>query len=99
MHGGNMLSLASWRQIEPRLRAQIADALVAQTALLEEHPDLQSEEREDAEKESLRAQRATLTTLLSNGLISEQVYEELVAEVDAAISQVEETSEKAQQAT
>jgi CPA1 family monovalent cation:H+ antiporter len=99
MHGGNMLSLATFRQIEPQLKKQIADALAAQTALLDEHPGLQSEELEDAEMESLRAQRATLTTLLSNGFISEQVYEELVAEIDAAISQAAESSQKSRQAT
>ncbi|MGI9035916.1 MAG: cation:proton antiporter, partial [Pyrinomonadaceae bacterium] len=86
MHDNNMLSLTTWQEIEIRLEKQVAEAHNAQTALLEEHPDLRLEEREDAEMEGLRAQRATLTTMLSNGIISEQVHEELVEEVDAAIA-------------
>ncbi len=51
LHHENMLSPATWQQIEPQIRKQIADALASQTALLEEHPDLQFEERIDAERE------------------------------------------------
>lgn len=86
MHDNNMLSLTTWEELEPELQKQIADANAAQTALLAEHPDLQLEEREDAEMEGLRAQRAALTTMLSNGLISEQVHEELIQEVDSALA-------------
>jgi len=88
MHGDSMLSLATFQEIEPKLREQVTEALAAQAALLEEHPGLQLDEREDAELEGLRAQRATLSTMLSNGMISEQVYEELIEEVDADISSV-----------
>ncbi len=89
MHGTSMLSLATLEQIEPKLREQVATALRDQTSLLQEHPNLQAEEQEDAELESLRAQRAALSTMLSNGMISEQVYDELVEEVDTAISQID----------
>ncbi len=87
MHKSNMLSLTTFEGLEPELQKQVADANKAQTALLEKHPDLQTEEREDAILEGLRAQRAALTTMLSNGMISEAVYEELVGEVDGQISQ------------
>ncbi len=86
MHTGNTLSLTTWEAIEPELQMQVADANAAQTALLEEHPDLQTEEREDAILEGLRAQRAALTTMLSNGMISDAVYEELIEEVDKSIA-------------
>ncbi len=86
MHGNNMLSLTTFQEIEPELRKQVAEANAAQTALLEEHPDLQTEEREDAILEGLRAQRAALAQMLSGGMISEQVYEELIEEVDKSIS-------------
>jgi CPA1 family monovalent cation:H+ antiporter len=87
MHTGNTLSLTTWEEIEPELRKQVADANAAQTALLEEHPDLQTEEREDAILEGLRAQRAALAQMLSSGMISDAVYEELIEEVDGRISQ------------
>ncbi len=93
MHTGNMLSLTTWEEIEPELRKQVADANDAQTALLEEHPDLQTEEREDAILEGLRAQRAALTTMLSNGMISDAVYEELIEEVDKSIARAHRAAE------
>ncbi len=93
MHEGNTLSLTTWEEIEPELRKQVADANAAQTALLEEHPDLQTEEREDAILEGLRAQRAALAQMLSSGMISDAVYEELVGEVDGQISQAHRAAE------
>lgn len=86
MHRGNLLSLITWQKIEPELRKQVEDGLAGQAALLKQHPELQFEEEFDAMRESLNAQRAALTTMLSNGLISEAVHEELVAEIDEATS-------------
>jgi hypothetical protein len=86
MHHANLLSLATWKKIEPELRKQVADALKAQTELLDEHSGLQAEEHEDAKLEGLRAQRAALATMLSNGLLSDAVFEELVTEVDESIA-------------
>jgi len=64
---------------------QIQKSLDAQYELLREQPSLKAEELDDARREGLRAGRARLTTLLSDGIISEHVYEELVAEIDAAL--------------
>lgn len=86
LHAANMLSLTTWQQIEPALKKDVSEALAAQTTLMEEHSGLQAEEREDAEMEGLHASRSTLTSMVSNGLISEQIYEELVEEIDAKIS-------------
>jgi hypothetical protein len=64
---------------------RIAQALDAQRELLQAHPTLQVEEHEDAWREGLRAQRAMLAALLRDSVISEEVYEELVTEGDAAL--------------
>ncbi|MEP6705487.1 MAG: Na+/H+ antiporter, partial [Acidobacteriota bacterium] len=94
MHERSMLSLTTWTEIEPELRKQVADAILAQTSLLEVHPDLQSEEWEDAILEGLRAHRAALNQMLSNGMISEQVYEELIEEVDQSIADSHRTAKE-----
>ena len=91
MYRANLFSLTTWQNLEPELKKQVGDALLAQNDLLKQHPNLQSEEREDARREVLNAQRAALTTMLSGGLISEAVYEELVAEVDEAIARLPQT--------
>ncbi len=101
MYLGNLFSLTIWQELEPELQKQIADALESQNELLKTHPELQSEEREDAQRESLNAQRAALAKMLSGGLISDVIYDELVTEVDqtiASLSEHESTSEKTPEA-
>ena len=88
-----MVTAATFEPLVHELEAEVQVQLAAQLELLREHPSLQEEEREDARREGLRAGRAMLATLMNDGAISEFVYEELVAEVDAALegnSEVEE---------
>jgi CPA1 family monovalent cation:H+ antiporter len=80
-----LISAATWERLSPRLDNQVQAHLEAQQTLLRDQPALQAEELEEARQEGLRAQRAMLATLLSDGLISDQVYEELVTEVDMAL--------------
>lgn len=82
-----MLTTPTWEQLSPGLEAQIATARDAQRDLLREHPALRDAEVDDARREGLRAQRATLAALHSSGTISEPIYEELVTEVDAALNE------------
>ena len=79
------ISEPTWQQIAPDLERQIQVHLDAQHELLGQHPVLQAEELEDAKREGLRTQRATLATLLRDGVISERTYEELITEIDAAL--------------
>ncbi|MGI8554780.1 MAG: Na+/H+ antiporter [Pyrinomonadaceae bacterium] len=88
MYEGNLFSLTLWQQIEPELQKQVGNALAAQNELLEKHPELQCEEREDAQRERLNAQRAAFGKMLSSGLISDTVYDELVTEVDEEIARL-----------
>lgn len=87
LHRTGMLSTTAWQQIKEHLDTKVETASDAQQQLLRDQPILRAEELDDARREGLRAERATLTTLLSNGVISEEVYEELVTEVDSALDQ------------
>jgi CPA1 family monovalent cation:H+ antiporter len=80
-----MISALVWEQIEPELNRQIKKARDEQQELLRDRPELRDEEAEDARREGLRVQRATLGTLVRDGLISERVYDELAAAVDSAL--------------
>ncbi|MEP6945597.1 MAG: Na+/H+ antiporter [Acidobacteriota bacterium] len=93
MYHANLFSVTIWKQYEPELLKQVEDALAAQNDLLKKHPGLQLEERVDALREGLNAQRASLKTLLSSGIISDIVYDELVTEVDEASSKIGEEIE------
>ena len=87
----NLFSVTIWQQFEPDLKKQVGDALDSQNELLAKYPDLQLEEREDAQREVLSARRAALTTMLNGGIISETVYDELIREVDESIARLGET--------
>jgi monovalent cation:H+ antiporter, CPA1 family len=99
LHRDGTLSESTWEQLAPDLDQQIRSQLTAQRELLAQHPALQIEELEDAKREGLRARRATVSTLLRDGVISERAYEELVAEIDAKIeNQTEPDADETQPA-
>lgn len=93
MHREGMLSSTTWEALSAELDERIKTLLAAQQEILHRQPELQAEEREDARLEGLRAQRAMLATLASDGVISETVYEELVTEVDAEMDREAEPKE------
>ena len=82
LHSEGLISHPTWQQLEPEMQDELQIRLRSQTELLEAEPDLSEEARDDARREGLRAQRAMLSELWSNGVISEHVYNELVREVD-----------------
>ena len=92
LHQEGVVSALVWEEIEPKLRDQIENNLESQRQLLAAYPQLRSEELNDARLEGLRAQRAAVTIMLSNGLISETVHDELISEVDAALTRKAELS-------
>ncbi len=87
LHHDGTISGATLEQLVSEFDGQIAEQLAAQQELLRAHPSLQMAESGQAYREGLRAARATLATLLSDGAISEQVHDELVAEVDAMLDE------------
>lgn len=94
MHRSGLISTATWDEIEPALTEQIEDYADEQRQLVNAYPDLQDEEREDAELEALRAKRAALATMQSEGIISDTVFGELVQEVDNQLLKVREDALK-----
>jgi CPA1 family monovalent cation:H+ antiporter len=94
LHHDGVISGTTWEKLSSNLEGQIQSRLDAQRTLLDELPELQAEEMESARNESLRAQRAMLATLQRSGLISEDVYQELVTDVDAALEGLPDTSEE-----
>lgn len=81
-----MISRATWGQLESELDEEIRRAHEAQRELMRDRPELYANEVADARREGLRAGRAKLVSLFGEGVISERVYAELAAEVDAALT-------------
>jgi CPA1 family monovalent cation:H+ antiporter len=85
LHREGLIADPVWEQLSPYLNSQIQERAAAQLAVLQQQPNLISEEYEHAWREGLRAQRAVLKSLASDGMISEHVYEELVQEIDESL--------------
>jgi len=59
MHREGVISETTWEELEPTLEDEVENHLEMQRQLIRAYPELQSEEREDARLESLRAQRGS----------------------------------------
>lgn len=85
LYRSGTLSATTWEQLAPEVDQQVSRFQAAQRTLLAEHPGLHTEELEDARREGLQAQRASLAGLARDGVISEAIAQELITEVDAAL--------------
>ena len=87
MYHDGFLSESTWESLRPHLRARAANLTKAIHSLLSAHPALAAEELENARRELLRAQRAALLGLLRDGIVSEEVFNKLVAEIDVSLTE------------
>jgi CPA1 family monovalent cation:H+ antiporter len=82
-----LLSDHTWHNLSPILKAYNLAQIDAVKEVLTRDPGVESEELSATRREYLRSNRSTYATLLKNGLIGEEVYTELVSEVDAALAE------------
>jgi uncharacterized protein YaaQ len=84
MTRNGILSEHVWESLEPPLTAHTASTAKAVRNIMHEHPEVEIEEYEAARREALTQQRSTLSTLFRDGIINEEVFSELTAEIDQA---------------
>jgi CPA1 family monovalent cation:H+ antiporter len=82
-----LISAPVWETLKPKLQEQIALLADAVRELLRVEPKLQAEELDITRREILRAQRSAYLGLRGDGVISEEIYMQLAAEVDSAIQE------------
>jgi CPA1 family monovalent cation:H+ antiporter len=82
-HREGLISGRAWEVIRPKLKEQIALLAEAVRESLQMSPTLEAEELETARREVLRAQRGAFLGLRQDGIIADEVYERLTAEMDA----------------
>jgi hypothetical protein len=85
MQREGFISQQAWEGLRAELLSRAEDMARAVRELQQLHPDLTTEELATAHRELTRAQRGALLALRRDGIISEEVFEKLVAEVDAEI--------------
>jgi CPA1 family monovalent cation:H+ antiporter len=85
LHREGLISTPAWERLRPALAERTTTFQTALREMLGAQPLLEAEELDTAWREALRAERSTLQGLLRDGVISEDVFEELSTEVDVAL--------------
>lgn len=85
LHEDGLVSSHSWESIRKILGRRVDALTGAVKEVVSDAPTLEAEELETARREGLRAQRSMLANLVRDGVISDETYEELVAEVDVSL--------------
>jgi CPA1 family monovalent cation:H+ antiporter len=84
MQRNGILSEHVWDSLEPVLADHTANTAKAVREFLHDNPEVEIEEYDTARREALTQQRSTLSTLLRDGIISEEVFAGLATEIDQA---------------
>lgn len=87
LHNEGMLSSHSWEKLKSYVTQVSASQAKKVRGILMADPALEAEELDTAWREVMRAQRSSLLDLRRDGAITDEVYEELSAEVDAQLSE------------
>ena len=82
-----LLSSQAWEKLKPWLQEQNAQMARAVRTVLKADPYLEEEELEVARREILRAKRSAYLGLRRDGVISEDVYDQLTARVDGMLEE------------
>lgn len=85
-----LISAATWRSLEPMLERRLEVMTNIVQEALRESPELRMEETITARREMLRAQRSALSSIRRSGSISEEIYADLVSEIDLALEAEQE---------
>ena len=91
LHSEGLISSHIWENLRPIVEQRLRALTEAVQEALANSPEMEIEQLVTARRESLRAQRNTLTGLRRDGVISEETYEELVAEIDLGLGSEVET--------
>lgn len=85
-HQLGMLSEHTWQRISPVLQERARSLAGTVQEVMAVDPSVEVEELDTARREYFRAQRSAVSGLLKDGVISDEIYARLVAEIDAAIT-------------
>jgi CPA1 family monovalent cation:H+ antiporter len=85
MHNDGLLSSHTWERLKRSVTGEASVLAEKVRGMLLADPALEAEELETGWREMLRAQRNSLLSLRHDGVISEEVFEQLATEVDAQL--------------
>ena len=82
-----LLSAHVWGQMKPIFEERETAFVNSLQELMTKNPAVEIEGLDTARREALRVERASLGSLFRNGVISEEIYNDLIGEVDEALTQ------------
>jgi CPA1 family monovalent cation:H+ antiporter len=85
MHRDGLITTHTWDQLREPARQRLQALTEAVQEAFGEAPEMGRQELAVAEREALRAQRAMLTRLRREGVLSDEAYGELITEVDLSL--------------
>ena len=85
-HNRGLLSDHTWRSIGPLLQEHNRGLAEAVREIISTDPEVELEELDTARREYLRAQRSVINNLRRDGTITDDVYAQLITEIDTAIT-------------
>jgi CPA1 family monovalent cation:H+ antiporter len=86
MRANGLISDHTWQTLSPVLEEHSQTLIDSVKQVMAADPAIETQELENARREALIAQRSTLSNLRRNGVIAEEIYSQLIGEVDAAIA-------------
>jgi hypothetical protein len=87
LRNDGMLSSHTWEKLKHDVTRQATGLADTVRGLLLADPALEAEELETGWREMLRAQRSSLLSLRRDGVISDEVFDQLTTDVDAQLSE------------
>jgi len=85
-HNHGLLSDHTWQVISPLLQSHNRSLANAVKDVITDDPHVEKEELDTARREYLRAQRSAINSLRRDGTVTDEIYLQLIQEVDAAIT-------------
>ncbi len=85
LHNDGMLSGHTWEKLKRFITTEASSLAEKVRGMLIADPILEAEELDTGWREMLRAQRSSLLSLRQDGVISDEVYEQLASDVDAQL--------------
>ena len=87
LHADGLLSTPTWERLKQFITQHAASLAESVRELLTADPALEAEELDTGWRELSRAQRSALLSLRRDGVVTEEVFEKLTADVDAQLSE------------
>ncbi|HLC03182.1 MAG TPA: Na+/H+ antiporter [Anaerolineales bacterium] len=86
MHDQGLVSTPTWEKLKPEIARRVGSSTDAMREVVLVKPELEAAEMDTASRELLRARRGALQDLRRDGIISEEVFGKLSAEVDTMLT-------------